>query len=184
MASGLSVWVCVRLFLRQIIYLSSPLPPLTLFPFPHPFKQPLGVLVRFKNLNSLSLCQKKLYTWSSFTESGGGITRRWSFLHSPKGDTLSLRYCICGTEQSQGPLLASGLLFWRFASGDLSLCRLIVGSVLSLMVQREYKRFWIDILGASLIHSSHWGIYHVGSKGQGGFSSVGSAYICKTLMWL
>lgn len=31
----------------------------------------------------------------------------------------------------------------------LAIC---VGSLLSLRVQREYKRFWIDILGASLIH--------------------------------
>ena len=41
---------------------------------------------------------------------------------SPKGDTL--RYCIYGmeTEQSQRAPLASGLLLWRFVSGDLSLC--------------------------------------------------------------
>ena len=98
---------------------------------------------------------------------------------------LPVRPLRCQTQPQILYLLwdrASGLLFRKVCVGRLvTVSAVCCGSVLSLRVQREYKRFWIDILGASLIHRD---IYHMGSKGQGGFSSVGSAYICKTLMCL
>lgn len=168
------VSVYAHLFLRQIIYLSSPLPPLTLFPFPHPFKQPLGVLVRFKVWTLISLPEETLYLVQLYRVGGNILvlilpTQPQKVTHSAS-DTVFM-----GQSSRRGPASLQAYCF----GGLCRETRHYIGSVLSLRVQREYKRFWIDILGASLIHRTHWDIYHVGSKGQGGFSSVGQLTFVK-----
>lgn len=168
--------MCVHHFLRQII--TSPLPLLALFPS---ILTAAWCVSQVQSLNSISgstsisLPEETLYLLQFHRV--GGTSRCWSFLYNPWGATLSLTYCIYGTEQSQGPPHVSSLLFFRFVSADLSPCRLCVW--LSFETQGAGGGCGYTSSGLLLFTE----IYHIGSKGQG-FSSVGSAYICKTVMCL
>ena len=109
--------MCAPLFSCRLSTSLPPSPLLTLFPSLPPFKQPLGVLVRFK-VPTPSLCQKKLYTCSSFTESGGGAypgadpsCTAPKVTHYSPSDTV-----FTGQSSCKGPLLAPGLLFRRLVS--------------------------------------------------------------------
>lgn len=75
---------------------------------------------------------------------------------SPKGDTLSLQI-LYEKKQSQEPLLA---LFVR------RLVTMLVTCCFSLRVQGEYKRFWIDVPRASLIHQGRLRCLLYGFKGK------------------
>lgn len=108
--------MCAPLFSGRLSTSVPPSPLLTLFPSLPPFKQPLGVLVRFK-APTPSLCQKKLYTCSSFTKSGGrdpGADPSCTapeVTHCSPSDTV-----FTGQSSCKGPLLAPGLLFRRLVS--------------------------------------------------------------------
>lgn len=148
------------------LYLSSPLPSPKSLSTPSSIQTATWCVSHVQSLNAISLPGETLYLLQLYRVRG--ISQCWSFLTALKVTHSAFRYCIYEAEQWQEPLLTSGPLFWRFLSGDSLPCWLCVASVLSPRVQGEYKRFWIVILRASLIHRADWDIYHMGSKGQGG----------------
>lgn len=105
----------------------------------------------------------------------GGTSLCWSFLFSPQGDTVSLRYCVYGMEAGQPPPQrppAPCLLqayCWRFVSGVLSPCW--------RWIRVESQGAEGDNLRAPVVHGADADIYHMGSKGQEDFPFVESVYI-------
>ena len=115
---GLSVYqACARLF-PQTDYLPR-LPrhlSLLFFPSPHPFKQPLGELVRFKAWTPSSLPEETLHLLQLHrVEGGGGIYPNADpSCTAPKVTHYSpSRTVFTGQSSCKGPLLAPGLLFRR-----------------------------------------------------------------------
>lgn len=176
---GPSVRVCVCVcmsvchFLRQIILQfpftcpQSPSIPSSIQTAPHHLSQ-------VQSLNSISLPAETLYLLQLYRV--GGISRRWSSPTAPKVTHSAFGYCMRWNSCRSPPLLAP----WPFVCiGDLSPCRYTCCSTLRALGAN--KRF---------LNGHPWGfsdslahIYRMGSKGQRGFSSAGSAYICKTLVF-
>lgn len=167
------VCVCLCATFSDRLYLSSPLPALNLPPSRRLFKQPLIIWVRFK-VWTPSLCQQKLYTCSSFTESGEypGADPPWQpqRWHTRPLDT------VWGETLAGAP---------PPCSGALCLCRRLVTVSVHTLLHSQGSGSEQEVLNGhpwgfsdSLAH-----IYRMGSKGQRGFSSAGSAYICNTLVF-
>lgn len=161
--------VCAPLF--QADYLPFTSPPSS--PILPSIQTAATGISRVQSLNFIS--EETLYLLQLYRV--WATSRRWSFLYSTKGDALNLRILYLWEQRRSGCRDPSSPLRAHCCGGLCQeTCRLRAASASSHRVQGEYRRFWIDILGAFVIHRADWDIYHTGSKGQRGFSSVRSAY--------
>lgn len=167
------VGVCVRLF-SQTDYLPQ-------FPFasPHALSMPsiqtaARCVSQVQSLNSISLPEETLSLLRLYRVVGN-IPALILPVQPPKVTHSASDTVFMARSRRRAPVLLQAYCFGGFCRGT---CR-CVGFVLSLRVQGEYKRFWIDILGASLIHRADWDIYHTGSKGQEDFPVCGQLTFVK-----
>lgn len=175
-AECVSVSVCAHHFLIQII---------PQFPFTCPqslsidlsFQTAAWCVSQVQSLNSISLPAETLYLLQLYRVRG--ISQRWSFLTAPKVTHSAFRYCMRQNSRKSPSSHQAHCLCGETCHhvGYMLLQSQGAGRVQEVL-DRHPQGFSYSQDG--LRHLA----YRMGSKGQGGFSSVGSAYICKTLMSL
>ena len=173
-------WVCTKCvrssFLMQIIYLASPVTSPHSFPIPSSIQTAAWCASQVQSPNSISLPEETLHLLQLHRVGGGGAypgadpsCTAPKVTHYSPSDTV-----FTGQSSCKGPLLAPGLLLRRL----VSLLRLRVAfNVESQGAGRVQEVLDRHPRGLLLFTGAVWDIYHAGSKGQGGFSSAGSAYI-------